>query len=257
MDFENFIQIGKTNSKLLKYKNKKQKAIDICKELLLTHNSSYVALSGGKDSVAMAFIVNAAADAVDKDFTLWSHISDASFPGTIETCRSVANMINRKLDIYESTTAFENMNNEQKQKFGKSGVFFDSVREYAKNKDLSFVGVRANESKRRMKAAKAHGMCFYSKSMGNIDVCNPLQWFSIYDVASVLYEYNAPIHPIYKLNPVNSRDINANGEPFFIRLGYITSKDLLDAGTAVFLKYNYPDIYNKLSKIFPEIRNFV
>ena len=43
----------------------------------------------------------------------------------------------------------------------------------------------------------------------------------------------------------------------YIRLGYITSRDLLDKGTAVFLKLNYPDIYNKLIKSFPEIRNHV
>lgn len=256
MDFNEYMERGKLNSLMSNYKRKKAKAIEVCSEQLLTHKNPYVALSGGKDSVAMAFIVNEAAKKIKKDFMLWSHISDASFPGTIETCQVVADMTNRKLDIYESTTAFENMNNKQKQKFGKSGVFFDSIREYAQNKDLSFVGVRANESKRRMKAAKAHGMCFYSKSMGDIDVCNPIQWFSVYDVASVLYEYNAPIHPIYKKFSIDDRN-NSNGEPIFIRLGYITSKDLLDKGTAVFLKYNYPDIYNKLMQVFPDIRNFV
>lgn len=50
---------------------------------------------------------------------------------------------------------------------------------------------------------------------------------------------------------------NSNKEPLFIRLGYITSKDLLDRGTAVFLKLNYPDIYDKLMERFPEIRNHV
>ena len=92
--------------------------------------------------------------------------------------------------------------------------------------------------------------------MGNVDVVNPLQWFRLVDVASLLYEYNAPIHPIY-YKFCTDTELNSNKEPLFIRLGYITSKDLLDKGTAVFLKTNYPGIYNNLMERFPEIRNHV
>ena len=49
---------------------------------------------------------------------------------------------------------------------------------------------------------------------------------------------------------------NSNGEDRFIHLGYITSRDLLDKGTAVFLQVNYPDIFNKLRKFFPDIGNY-
>ena len=48
---------------------------------------------------------------------------------------------------------------------------------------------------------------------------------------------------------------NSNGEDYFIRLGYITSRDLLDKGTAIFIKLNYPDIFAKLQKSYPNIRN--
>lgn len=257
MTFDEYMERGKLNSQMLNYKRKKAKAIEVCVEQLSTHKKPYVALSGGKDSVAMAFIVNEAAKIANTYFTLWSHISDASFPGTLETCQKVAEKTGRKLDVYEhNESAFSLINNKKRQAFGKKGVFFDSVIAYAEDKDLSFVGVRAGESKRRMQAAKAHGMTFHSKSMGDIDVCNPLQWFSIFDVASVLYEYDAPIHPIYKKFSVDDK-CNSNGEPIFIRLGYITSKDLLDKGTAVFIKTNYPEIFNKLRAEFPEIGNYI
>lgn len=256
MTFEDFLKCGKMNSKMTAYKNKKEKSIKLCEDLLKTHNNPYLSISGGKDSVAMAFIVNEAACNVGKDFRLWVHLSDASFPGTEETCLKVAEMIKRPLDIYRSeTSAFDTLSQKKKQSFGKSGVFFDSIREYAKDKDLSFVGVRANESKRRMNAAKAHGAVFHSKSMGDVDTCNPLQWFSVYDVASVLYEYDAPIHPIYKKKSVDIGK-NSNGEPQFIRLAYITSKDLWDRGTVTFIKINYPEIYTKLVRAFPDIARF-
>lgn len=255
MNIHDLLEIGRIKSKSLRYKQLKEKAINTSAELLLKHNNPYLAISGGKDSVAMAFIVNEASVMVNKSFRLWCHASDASFPGTIETVRKVAETINKPLDIFESNKAFEYVKSKQKKSFGKTGVFFDSVREYAEDKDLCFVGVRAYESKRRMNAAKAHGMVYYSKDMGDITVCNPLQWFKLEDVAAALYEFNAPLHPIYYKHSIDGK--NKFGEDQFIRLGYITSKDLLSKGTAVFLKLNYPDIFNKLCKEFPQIREYV
>lgn len=257
MTIEQFIEQGRLNAKMQAYRTKKTKAIDVCVEQLKAHECPYVAISGGKDSVAMAFIVDAAARQIRADFTLWAHISDASFPGTLEVCQQVAQMLGRRLDIYQPDfSAFDKLDEKQRMAFGKTGVFFSSVKDYNADKDLAFVGVRAYESARRMKAAKAHGMVFHSNSMGGIDIVNPLQWFRLNDVASVLYEYDAPIHPIYYKTCINT-GLNANKEPHFIRLGYITSRDLLDKGTAVFMKMNYPDIYNRLMERFPEIRNFV
>lgn len=256
MTFEEFLERGRIQSKMLSYQRKKEKAIEVCAEQLASHKSPYLSLSGGKDSVAMAFIVNEAANRCGKTFRIWSHISDASFPGTEEIVREVAERVNRPLDIYKPDfSAFDVVGEKQRQKFGKTGVFFASIREYAKDKDLSFVGVRAAESKRRMQAAKAHGMVFHS-SIGDCDIVNPLQWFSLDDVSAALYEYKAPVHPIYSKVSVDT-GTNSNGEQIFIRLGYITSKDLIDKGTAVFLRVNYPDKFNKLAEAFPEIRRFV
>lgn len=256
MTFLQLLEQGRLNANMPAYKRKKEKAIDVCIEQLKSHNAPYCVVSGGKDSVAMACLLDDAATQCGKDFTLWSHISDASFPGTLETCQALSASLQRKLDLFLSNSALDHVTDKQRMAFGKTGVFFGSVKQYAEDKDLAFVGVRAYESKRRMAAAKAHGMVFHSTSMGDVDVVNPLQWFKLVDVASLIYEYNAPVHPIYN-KICTDTGTNANGEPLFIRLGYITSKDLLDKGTAVFMKLNYPDIYNMLAERFPEIRNYV
>lgn len=253
MTFDEFISIGRVRSKMPAYKLKKQKAIELSRELLEQCEAPYLALSGGKDSVAMAFIVDEAARQCGKQFRLWAHVSDASFPGTVETCQAVADRLSRPLDIYESTDALAHMSAPKKQAFGKQGIFFDSIRSYAADKDLSFVGVRASESKRRMRAAKVHGQTFYSKSMGDVTVCHPILWFRLEDVAAALWEYDAPIHPIYRKMQLNNF-VNGFHEDSFIRLGYITSKDLLNKGTAVFLKVNYPDKFNELAQVWPEIQ---
>lgn len=256
MTFDEIFECGKLRSKMRAYQNKKLKAIDLCVEALESHADPYVALSGGKDSVAMAFIVNEAAEKCGKDFNLWVHLSDASFPGTEETCKMVSEMTRRNLDVSRcEQSAFELLTVDPVQAFGKSGVFFSEVRKYNKTKDLAFVGVRAYESKRRMNAAKAHGSSFFSASMGDIDISNPIQWFDVYDVFAALYEFSAPIHPIYKMKSID-KGTNSNGEPYFIRLSYITSKDLWSRGTLTFIKLNYPEIYSKLIEYCPDASRF-
>ncbi|MCD7730299.1 MAG: phosphoadenosine phosphosulfate reductase family protein [Oscillospiraceae bacterium] len=247
---DDYIKEGDIYKKSPQYKRKREKAISYCREALEKSQKAYAAISGGKDSVAMAYIVNEAAQEVGKDFRLWLHCSDASFPETLETCQRVAEELNRPLDVYKSeVSAFDIVGQGSKQKFGKRGVFFDSVKEYAKDFDTVFTGVRAYESARRMRAAKAHGAYFHSQSMGNVWVCNPLQWFELGDVFATLRYYNAPIHPIYYKAPITRDE--------FIRLGYITQADLYDAGAAYFIKLNYPDIYAKLAEAFPEVGRFV
>lgn len=256
-DIRDMLDMGKIRAKMSAYKTKKQKAIDLCAEKLLSHRAPYVALSGGKDSVAMAYIVNDAAIRTGKDFRLWLHASDASFPGTIETCRDVADKICRPLDISMSkASAFDLLRDtDRKQAFGKTGVFFTEVRRYASDKDLAFVGVRAGESKRRTQAAKAHGQSVYSKSMGNIDVIYPLQWFDIYDVMAALIEYDAPIHPIYYKQSIDP-GLTSTKEPRFIRLSYVTGRDLWERGTLTFIKLNYPDLYAKVIDALPDAARY-
>lgn len=255
MKIDEFYEIGRIWSRSGRFLNKLQKAINLCAEQLERHKTSYISCSGGKDSGVLAFIVGEAAKRTGKEVKIWSHVSDASFPGTVETIEEIAERLDMPLDFYTCEySAIQTMKDtKERRKFGKSGVFYDSIREYAKDKDLSFVGVRAYESKRRMKAAKINGQCFRSESMGNIDVCYPLLWFKLEDIAAATVLFDIPLHPIYSKQPIDMGK-NANGEDLFIRLGYITSRDLLDKGTAVFMKLNYPEIFAKLEKYYPDIR---
>lgn len=253
-----FLKAGVVRSNMQQYRDKEDMAVKLCAEQLAVHKAPYLAISGGKDSVAAAYILDRAARITGKDFRLWLHLSDASFPGTRETCERVAGALGRGLDVSESTrSAFAILREtDQKRAFGKTGVFFDAVRRYAADKDLVFTGVRARESKRRMTAAKAKGSVFYSVSMGDVTVCEPLLWYDVFDVAATLTRYDAPLHPIYTKAPIEAPR-NGQLEPSFIRLGYVTSRDLLNKGTAVFLKCNYPDLFNRAAAVFPEIKSFV
>lgn len=72
----------------------------------------------------MCFVVDEAARTCGRDFRIWSHLSDASFPGTEKVCREVAERLSRPIDLdICPTSAFDALQNQQKQAFGKTGVF--------------------------------------------------------------------------------------------------------------------------------------
>lgn len=245
MTIQDFLEIGEVRSGMLAYKRLKGKAQKGIEDAFLRSERPYLAISGGKDSIAMAYLVDEVATRINRDYVLWAHVSDASFPGTVEIIRDVAACLGRELVLSESVGAFEAYKNPEMKQFGKQGVFFSEIRKFAKDYDLAFVGVRAYESKRRMAAAKAHGMTYFSADMGDVTVCAPLTWFRLSDVAAVTVEYDTPIHPIYYKLPVGSYRTTLDGDTF-IRLGYATAKDLIHKGSQEFIRVNYPEIYNKL-----------
>lgn len=233
------------------YKNRIQIAKEKIKESFAICLNPYLSLSGGKDSIAMLALTEEIATEINRDYVIWSHVSDASFPGTMETINKCVEKTRRKLILEQSEiSAFEILKDRFAcQQFGKTGVFFDSIKKVEKiyNFDLAFVGVRAHESKRRMEAFKAHGFVFDSRG---IKISNPIALLKTEDVFSVALQYDYPIHPVYyKKHP--------SGDYKNIRLGYLTAQDLLHKGTLSFIKYNYPEQYQKIITARPEFSCYV
>ncbi len=207
----------------------------------------YVSVSGGKDSVAMAAVVDGAARSLGRDYVLWCHVSDASFPGTEEVVRELADKLQRELVMDRSpVSAFAVVGQQSARQFGKTGYFFEAIRRCVEEGgyDLAFVGVRAAESLRRTRAHRVWGPIFETTVPVWHIKCHPIARWSIEDVAATLVAQDLPIHPIYDKIPVGQR---------CIRLGYVTALDLLDKGTAVFLRLNYPDLYARLAASYPQV----
>lgn len=207
----------------------------------------YLAISGGKDSVAMAGVVDQAARQLRREYVLWSHVSDASFPGTEETVIETARRLGREVVIDRSpVSAFDVVGKQSARQFGKSGYFFSAIARFVSQGgyDLAFVGIRAAESRRRRVGAINNGSLFPSKVPVPHWKCCPLTWWTIQDVAAALVHFDLPIHPIYAKIPVGQGGI---------RLGYATALDLVHKGTVVFLRRNYPDLYRRLAEACPEV----
>lgn len=244
------IEMGEINRLLPNFNRKMENAISkSADEMAKSIGQIMVSVSGGKDSIAMLAVAEMAARACGKDYFIWSHVSTASFPGTVETIKSASEIVGRKLVIDESPVdAFEVVGKGSVQKFGKKGYFAGAISSAYEDYgvSLSFVGVRAGESKRRNKAVKANGMAFNTSVYGgDIRVVYPLAYMTVTDVFSLINMHGLPIHPIYSKMAVGKLPI---------RLGYATAIDLLDKDAAVFLHANYPGIYNRLAEVYPNVR---
>lgn len=242
-------ELGELRLNMPVYRRRLEKAKSIVGQAFSQCERPYVAVSGGKDSIAMLGIVDDVAKELGRDFEIWAHLSDASFPGTEETIRETCRIIGREPIIdWSPVSAFDVIDQGSKQQFGKKGYFFDAIKNYVEtnNRDLVFIGVRAQESARRRRAVRIHGQIFQTSVPSPITACYPIAWFEVEDVAATIIKYGLPFHPIYYKKDLDGNTLN-------IRLGYVTAKDLLHKGTAVFLKVNYPELYNKLAQKWPEV----
>lgn len=254
MQYEQHIDlaaIGPLHARTKQFASRLASAKEIVERALSRYESPYMSISGGKDSIAMLGVVATVAKSLGQNVRAWAHVSDASFPGTVETITEACRIADVRLVINESpVSAWDVVGAQSDKRFGKEGYFFTAIRQWLdwSKHDLAFVGVRAAESKRRYKAAKAHGYIFDTTVPAPHTQCHPLQWWSIEDVAAAIHVYGLPIHPIYKKNPCSTMPI---------RLGYMTSLDLTEMGSAVFLRKNYPEHFARLAQIKPEIRRYV
>jgi 3'-phosphoadenosine 5'-phosphosulfate sulfotransferase (PAPS reductase)/FAD synthetase len=250
----NLEELGAFHKCLGSYKYRLDQARRFVREALERATRPYLSISGGKDSVAMLAVVDGVAREMGVDFPLWTHVSDASFPGTLETIQKCAEITGRELIVDRSPVSAFDVDRDQDayRPFGKQGYFFDAIRRFQQDykPDLAFVGVRAEESKRRTRACHAHGHLFSTTVTGRILVCYPLAWWSVEDVCACIVDHGLPFHPVYSMR-------STDGDARSIRLGYITARDLAHKGTIVFIKINYPHIYNYLVSKFPELRAYV
>ena len=86
--------------------------------------------------------------------------------------------------------------------------------------DLVIVGLRADESRQRLKAGLRDGEYFYSSSEWKAFVCRPILWWTERDVWDYVEKENVPYNDLYKKNlilnyPNNTKEIvNDNRELF-------------------------------------------
>ena len=246
-------EIGGIYKNMPAFQRKLERSRALVRRALMQYKAPYVAVSGGKDSIAqLGIVADVAHEMGYKNVLAWSHLSDASYPGTAETIRNACAAMGIELvESWSSVSAFDVVGKGSRVRFGKRGYFFTAIKDFVEEykRDLAFIGVRAAESLRRRRAVRIHGELFETTVPCREGVCYPLAHFEVRDVAATISTYGLPFHPIYFKMPLTAEGCEAE----CIRLGYVTSLDNLNFGGLMFLKMNYPDMYSKLIAVKPEL----
>jgi|GEM_PF-4797616 len=201
-----------------------------------------IALSGGKDSVAMAGIVCQFC----KPLVIWND-SGLEMPESKTIVYAVAEMFGLEV-IVAKGCAMEEAEKVAKGELSKTSTkvmqSLDTIvgpvkKSLADNYvDLEFVGLRKGESLTRKMLLCKYGPIHESKRWGIVIAWPMMDWDGA-DCLAYITEHDLPLHPAYL------RDDN----PADVRVSWAFDKTRQQPAETEHLKRTYPQIYRKLREI--------
>lgn len=236
------------------YKRKVEKTVEILNEFFDLKIKSYGSISGGKDSTCIMDLLYK----LDNNFQFVTEKDDMDFPEEIPYINSfipkgykidiitppiklwdVINEYNFCEDIHSKGTNFSDQ------------FFYGLLKKYQKDNEYKAVvlGLRAEESKGRLMNFKKNGHIYYNKTWHQI-VCQPIAHWLAKDVFAYLFSENLPILPVYFMSKFVESPEN-------IRKSWILPSAQTNEGQAIWLKYYYPELFQKLCKKMPKLRSYV
>lgn len=235
------------------YNRRLDRAKDVIKQALTVSDRWYVSWSGGKDSTALAHLVNTVCPGID----MWSEKDDCDYPGEMEYVESTARkygwnvtiespaeslwdeLVKMRVDICEDIHSTQS---------AFSRRFFYSFCDQNRERfDGVFLGLRAEESTARRMNFRKRGHVYELKN--GFWVCNPLSTWKGMDVFSYLITNEIPILDVY----FKTKFI---GDPTLIRKAWYLPGAMSQRGAVAWLRYYYPELYAKLVKYDPKIKSY-
>lgn len=219
-----------------------------------------LSLSGGKDSTALAHLVSELASG---DIDVISEKDDLDYPGEEEYVRALAARCGFRLTIVrpevspaewleQRAAAMSGDDDMHSRAAGLSRACFYGVMEEAElGADVTFWGLRAEESGQRRRLIRARGTLYTLKS--GMVRCHPLGHWRGLDVYSYLDEVGIdPLH-VYRccgFLPEHRQD------PSRIRKSWWIPGAHAAKGQAAWLRRYYPSLWEKFTAWFPDARCF-
>lgn len=244
-----------THASLNSYKKRVDKAMEVICDFLETGIKSYCSISGGKDSTAMMHLVWR----VEPQTVFVSEKDDLDFPEEKEYMELLKNqyrlnltILNPKVNLWEVL-----QNHDFTEDIHSAETAFSKEHFYGLLKDFKeangyegvFLGLRAKESKGRLHNYIKNGFIYHNKSWNQF-VCQPLAQWTDTDVMAYLFSNNIPILDVY----FKTKFVNY---PHEIRKSWALPSHQSSKGQALWLKYYYPEIFQRLSIINPKMRLYV
>lgn len=246
------------HSESLSFQKKVKKSVEYVNRFLDLGVKCYGSVSGGKDSTAMMHLIESVSD-YHPSIGFVSVKDDMDFPGEMEYLRilkqefgfvidvlhpennlwEIAHKHDFTEDIHSKGTAFSDDN------------FYGLLKEYQREHQYKgvFLGLRAEESNgRRFNRAK-NGLIYYNEDWHQL-VCHPLADWTGMDVMAYLVSREVPILYVYFL----TKFVKA---PHEIRKSWVLPSGQASSGQALWLKYYFPEIFQRLAAINPKMRAYV
>ena len=288
MTWESYQRAWSLHAQSAAFRRKRERSLAIIRQAMSQSTRMVVSLSGGKDSVAMAGLVEECGGA--ESMPLAHATSAFNFPDTMAVCESVAERLNQDFIVVEpDAERVEDAVKETCKHYGtplpQPGMQgFDewSLLEaiprtlnidepeamerilnvsaggttmvlYVIQADFdgSYVGLRADESKGRRWYSKSWGPIHKRALDDKTQVCPLLDWTAL-DVFAYCTARELPIHPYYRAaweaGPMRE-------PPDRIRVDLALFRDTYAAdGGVELIRRIYPALFRRLSAIRPEIR---
>ncbi len=251
---ENFIRSGFiAHSMTSGYKKRIARVTGIIHNALSKSRNPYIAFSTGKDSTVMADMIWREG----RDIPAVYFDADACFPESVALLERYKNS-GKNIIIWQTEPILDTMERVGGPTSPKSDRATMHSTVYAPIKsllaeykfDMSFVGLRAEENKKRKLAIDMRGSLFYSER-DSIFVCWPIGTLSFKDVWAYILSNNVDYSAVY------DRQFEMGLDWEDCRLSYCYGETKRTHGRWAILARGWPDLFNKFSQRFPEVRRFI
>lgn len=229
-----------------------QKALNLIEEALTLERTWYVSWSGGKDSNALLHLVRR----VKPDIPICHVDTDLDYPD----CRQQVSRWIGEWGIAEQTTVLrpevspweiidrhggpESQVNNASSELDRK-CFFEPIEQYVQENGYTgvFMGLRADESYGRRMNRKMRGAIY--ETLDGLMRCNPLSDWKTPDVWAYTLANDIPWLPVYDKS-------RGHPNPERIREGwYPIGGFQVSQGGLVWLRANYPELYQDLKRRYP------
>jgi len=208
---------------------------------MMSYGGPYaVAVSGGKDSVAMAHLV---AQFTDDLIVLWND-SGLELPESETIVRQTAAMIGvpvvvAKGDALNLKVAKGRVEAERTAKHTDQLAIIGPVKAALEEHKIrvEFVGLRKDESQNRRITLSKYGYAHESKRWGCV-TCWPMAEWTGADCLAYLDEHHLPLHPAYLRIPEDRRHEG--------RVSWVWDSTREKSGELELIRKWYPELYRKL-----------
>lgn len=219
-------------------------------ENVLEKYNPYLALSFGKDSTALLWIIRKFKPGIKCLYRYYK----TELPEIKEFREYITKEWDIDVELVYKDFTYRPTVGEHNLTFGQSQqrTYVDeklcmTKHAHSKGFDCVILGMRAYESQNRFQNYRKRGKLYYNKSLG-INISSPLAWWQTYEIEALIKYYKIPVSSLYSKNAVfNNNRLRSTDYDFTA---------MYAEGAMLQYKTYNPEIYFKLMKEYPELKKY-